>query len=200
MSTYSAMLWTEIFPPHPPYPQPSFACWWLGRFLCQLQFVPSLRVNLPGWHEAWRRHSGGSTPPRRVSAWPAGGTLGPKHGTGMWQSYAPATGHQVWSQTQRRPEENKERLYVVFESYNAASNYSWGFSSPVWCPPAPPCWQSLPPSTSLRRSSGSQIHHAEIQWPWVPAPPQEWLASHSVASLRKRGLRAWRIKVVSKTT
>lgn len=92
MSTYSVMLWTVIFPPHPPYPQPSSACRWLDRFLSRLRFAPSPRVSRPGWRAAWKTRSGASTPPPRASAWPVDGRPGPERGTGMWQSCAPATG------------------------------------------------------------------------------------------------------------
>lgn len=103
MSTYSVLLWTLTFPPHPPYPQPSFACWWLGRFLCRPQFGLSLRAVPPGWRAAWRRHSGASTQPRRASAWPVDETPGPKRGTGMWRSCVRATDRRALWRTRRKP-------------------------------------------------------------------------------------------------
>lgn len=133
MSTYSAMLWTVIFPPHPPYPQPSFACWWLGRFLCRLQFVLSLQASPLRWRAAWRRHSGASTQPQRESAWPVGETLGPKRGTGMWQSCAPATDRQVSSQTQHMPKKKWSKNTHEVDESDRPGSYSFQVSVHLTC-------------------------------------------------------------------
>lgn len=71
----------------------------------------------------------------------------------------------------------------------------WEVASPVWRPPAPPCWQSRHPSASPHHFSGSQSHPSESQWPLALEPPPAWPASHSDASLstehRDHYLRKW---------
>lgn len=189
MSTYSAVLWTVIFPPHPPYPQPSFACRWPGRFLCRLLFAPFPRASRPVWRAAWKTRSGASTRLPHASAWPSGETPGPARGTGTWQSCAPATGHRASSQTRRMPGDSGEGATAMkWQQWQNVAD-SWRGASPAWRPPAPPGWQSLRLSASPLHSLGSRIHRAGSPWTSAPAPHPEWPALHSDAWLGRKTFR-----------